>query len=118
MQDIQRYQKQAEVDAKTHQQQLDGKLQSFRTEVGDQMNSLSSQFQASLQQALSNQDKQISAGFSELKSLFMQSRGCGDQSSSAKRMKGPKGKGGDKSEVEEVPINSDTEMGASPLKQT
>ena len=113
--DIQKYQKQAEVDAKTHQQQLDGKLQSFRSEVGDQMNSLSSQFQASLQQALSQQDKQINAGFSELKSLFMQSRGCSDQSSAAKRLKGTKGKGG---ESQDVAVHSDTEMGASPLKQT
>ena len=103
------------VDAKNHQQQVDTKLRSLQTEMGDQMSNLSSQFNASLQTALANQDKQISAGFAELKSLFMQSRGCNDQSSAAKRQKGPTGKGGG---AQNVSIGSDTEMGASPLKST
>ena len=117
MQDIQKYQKHAEVNAKSYQQQLDGKLQSFRAEVGDQMTSLSSQFQASLQQALSKQDRQINAGFSELKSLFMQSRGCDEESLASKRLKGNKGKE-TPNEVKEFAMNSDEEMGASPLKTT
>ncbi len=113
--EIQKNQKQSVVDAKNHQQQVDTKLKSLQTEMGDQMSNLSSQFNASLQTALANQDKQINAGFAELKSLFMQSRGCNDQSSASKRQKGPTGKGGG---AQDVPLGSDTEMGASPLKST
>ena len=106
------------IDAKNHQQHVDGKLKSLQTEMGDQMSSLSSQFQASLQTALANQDKQINAGFAELKSLFTQSRGCNDQSSAVKRQKGPNGKGGGGQGGQDVPLGSDTEMGASPLKSS
>ncbi len=116
--EIQKNQKQSVIDAKNHQQHVDGKLKSLQTEMGDQMSNLSSQFQASLQTALANQDKQINAGFAELKSLFTQSRGCNEQSSASKRQKGPIGKGGGVQAGQDVPLNSDTEMGTSPLKSS
>ena len=111
LQDLKKVQQKQDVENKHFQSELDGKLRTMKAEVSDQVTNLSSQFQSSLQSALSKQDSQIQSGFDELKSLFMQSRGC-SEASRLKKHKGP----GNGSEPHHYAMNSDDEMAASPGK--
>ena len=111
LKDMKKSQQQQEANNKSFQTDLEGKLKTMKTDVSEQVSNLSSQFQHSLQSALARQDTQINAGFAELKSLFMQSRGCGDASQPSKKTK-VNGKPGETT----VAVDSDQDMGASPLK--
>ena len=111
LQDMKKFQQKQEIDNKTFQSDLDMRLKTMKAEVSDQFNGLSSKFEGSLQAALARQDSQINAGFSELKSLFMQSRGCSEENKSKKPKKGT-GKGND----HDVRVDSDQEMAPSPAK--
>ena len=111
LQDMKKIQQKQDIDNKTFQSDLDMRLKTMKAEVSDQFNGLSSKFEGSLQAALARQDSQINAGFSELKSLFMQSRGCSEENKSKKPKKGT-GKGND----HDVRVDSDQEMAPSPAK--
>ena len=111
LQDMKKIQQKQEIDNKTFQSDLDMRLKTMKAEVSDQFNGLSSKFEGSLQAALARQDSQINAGFSELKSLFMQSRGCSEENKSKKPKKGT-GKGND----HDIRVDSDQEVAPSPAK--
>lgn len=113
MHDLKQGQQKTETYVVNMQSDIDTKFGKIRSEVKDQMDVLSQSFNNSLSQALAKQDSQINQGFQELKSLFLQTQEVSAQAD--KRLKSHHSTKG-KAKGNNVEIDEDTPMGASPLK--
>ncbi len=111
------HQKSAE-NQENFQKDTEARFTSIRDDLCDQMSKVSTSFQSSLNLALQKHDVQISNQFQELKDLFMSSQHFGGKSSRQDRpAKVHKGQGKSANSAEQVGVDDDAEMGASPLKQ-